>query len=55
MYNIIIRPIRKIKCPCSGKTRTHILTKKERQRLQRYLHKYYTFNWQETKLGGYSE
>ena len=47
MYNIIIRPIRKIKCPCSGKTTVHKLNQKELIRLNRYLNKYFRYNWQE--------
>ena len=49
MYNIIIRPIRKIKCPCSGKTTIHKLNQKELIRLNRYLNKYFRYNWQEIK------
>ena len=49
MYNIIIRPIRNIKSISNGKITTHILTKKQLVKLNRYLNKNFRYHWQETK------
>ena len=49
MNNIIIRPINKIKNYSTGKIDTHTLTQKELLKLNRYLNKYFRYNWQEIK------
>ena len=49
MYNIIIRPVNKIKNYSTGKIDTHTLTQKELLKLNRYLNKYFRYNWQEIK------
>lgn len=50
LNNIIIRPINHINKPCVKKYTTHVLQKKQMDKLKKYLNKNgFSFNWQEVK------
>ena len=46
-YNIMIRPINKIKNPCTGEVKTYTLKPEQLKKLYRYLFKNFSHNYQE--------
>ena len=53
--NIIIRPVRNMYNPSTGKVETHTMTQEEMIRLNRYLNKYFRKHWQMYHEGGYGD